>query len=215
MAVFTRPDIAFLVSKLAQFNSNPTTTHLNAAMHVLRYLKGTRNLSIIYKRQPDKVSMVGYSDADWGSDPNDRISYTGFCFMINGGPASYGCRKQSTVAFSSTDSEYMAVSDASREAIARAQFFEELKTPATPVLILSDSQTALEIANGTAVNHRKSKHIDIRYHTIRHYIQEEKIQVNHISSEYQITDIFTKALGPQKHQHFVELMGMRNSHELQ
>ena len=108
----------------------------------------------------------------------------------------------------------MAISDTSREAIARSQFFQELSIPLTPVLILSDSETALELANGTAANHRKAKHIDVRYHAIHHFIQEEKVQVHHISTEYQIADIFTKALGPQKHQCFVEQMGMRNIHEL-
>ncbi len=82
------------------------------------------------------------------------------------------------------------------------------------ILILADSQTALEIADGTAVNHRKAKHIDIKYHAIRHYIQEERVMVNHIPSSENITDLFTKALGPQKHQRLVEYMGMRNFHDV-
>ena len=82
------------------------------------------------------------------------------------------------------------------------------------ILILVDSQTALEIADGTAVNHRKAKHIDIKYHAIRHYIQEEWVMVNHIPSSENITDLFTKALGPQKHQWLVEYMGMRNFHDV-
>ena len=65
LAVFTRPDISFAVSKLSQFNSNPITSHLKAAMDVLRYLKGTRNLCIVYKRQPGTVIIVAYSDAEW------------------------------------------------------------------------------------------------------------------------------------------------------
>jgi len=214
LAVFTRPDISFAVSKLSQFNSNPTTTHLKAAMHVLRYLKGTRNLCIVYKRQPGNVIIVGYSDADWGSDENDRISYTGYAFQVHGGLASWTSHKQSTVSNSTMQSEYMALSDASREAVARAQFFQELNISSMPLLILSDSETALDLADGSTVNHSKSKHIDIKYHQVRHYIQEGKVEVSHIASEYQIADIFTKALGPQKHNHLVQLMGMRNSHEL-
>jgi hypothetical protein len=69
----------------------------------------------------------------------------------------------------------MAISDASREAIVRIQFFQELGISSEPILILADSQTALDIADGTAVNHRKAKHIDIKYHAIRHYIQEERV----------------------------------------
>jgi hypothetical protein len=97
LAVYTRPDIAFAVSKLAQFNSNPTVTHLKAAMHVIRYLKGTRNFCIVYKRQPGTV-IIGYSDDDWGSDENNRISFTGYVFMVHGGAASWTAHKQTTVA---------------------------------------------------------------------------------------------------------------------
>ena len=124
LAVFTRPNsIAFAVSKLSQFNLNPTTTPLKAAMHVLCYLKGTRDLCIVYKWQPSTVNILGYSDADWGSDENDRISYTGYAFQVHGGLASWTSQKQSTVSNSTMQSEYMALSDASREAFARAQFF--------------------------------------------------------------------------------------------
>ena len=214
LAIFTRPDIAFAASKLAQFNSNPTAKHLTAALHVLRYLKGTRNLAIIYKRQEHNLTIIGHSDSDWAADANDRKSCTGYCFMVHGGPATWNSHKQTTVAHSSTDAEYMAISDTSREAIARIQFFQELSIPSEPILILVDSQTALEIADGMAVNHRKAKHIDIKYHAIRHYIQEERVMVNHIPSSENIADLFTKALGPQKHQRLVEYMGMRNFHEV-
>ena len=102
--------------------------------------------------------------------------------MVHGGLVSWMSHKQMTVAFLFMEVEYMALSDASREAIARSQFFQIWGIPSTLILILSDSETALELANGTDVNHQKAKHIDIRYHTIRHFIQEEKVQVNHISN---------------------------------
>ena len=214
LAVFTRPDISFAASKLAQFNSNPNATHLSAAQHVLRYLKGTRNLSIVFKRQQRKDMIVGYSDSDWGSDSIDRKSFTGYVYMVNGGPATWKAHKQSTVAHSSTDAEYMAMADASREAIARIQFLQELGISAAPIPILADSQTALEIANGTAVNHSNAKHIDIKFHAIRHYIHDDKVTVNHIPGSENPADLFTKALTPPKHQQFVELLGMRNSFEI-
>ena len=118
LAIFTRPDIAFAASKLPQFNSNPTAKHLTAALHVLRYLKGTRNLAIIYKRQEHNLTIIGHSDSDWAADANDRKSCTGYCFMVHSGPATWNSHKQATVAHSSIDAEYMAISDASREAMA-------------------------------------------------------------------------------------------------
>jgi hypothetical protein len=214
--VFSRPDIASAVSKLSQFNSAPTATHLTAALHVLRYLKGTRDLCLVYKRQPSiNIDVVGYSDADWGSDANDRISFTGYAFVVNGGLVTWPSHKQTTVTISTMQSQYMALSEASQEAVARAQFFEELNIRSMPVVILSDNEAALDLADGTTTNHRKSKHIDIRYHHVRHFIQEGKVEVSHIAGEYQIADIFTKALGPQQQQFLVNLMGMRNSYDLQ
>src|SRR5271154_4209905 len=149
-------------------------------------------------------------------DPLDPITaYTGYAFQVHGGLASWTSHKQSTVSNSTMQSEYMSLSDASREAVDIAQFFQELNISSMPVLILSDSETALDLADGTTVNHSKSKHIDIKYHQVRHYIQEGKVEASHIASEYRIADIFPKALGPQKHNHLVQLMGMQNSHELQ
>lgn len=91
-------------------------------------------------------------------------------------------------------------SDASRETIAIIQFFQDLSIPSTAILILTDSETALDIADGIAINHCKNQHIDIKYHAICHYIQQKKVVVNHTPSSESIADLFTKALEPQKDQ---------------
>jgi hypothetical protein len=98
------------------------------------------------------------------------------------------------------EAECMVLSDAAREALARLQLFEELRIPSAskPVTILTDSQTALDISENSA-NYRQAKHIDIRYHAVRHYIHDGKIEIDYIPSNYQPADIFTKALGHVKH----------------
>ena len=166
LAVFICSDIAFAATKLTQFNSNPTATHFAAALHILHYLKRTRNLCICYKQQEHCLTILGYSDSDWGSDAVDRKSFIGYTFMVHGGSATWTAHKQTTVAHSSTDAEYMALLDASREAIARIQFFQELGIPSQPILILADSQTAIDIVDGMAINYTKAKHIDIKYHAL-------------------------------------------------
>jgi hypothetical protein len=105
-------------------------------------------LTAIPKKSSTPIHVYGCSDSDHGSDPNDRISYTGYVFIVNGDPVSWTSHKQSTVALSTMEAEYMALSDASREAIARKQFFQELKIPSGsfPLIILSDNQSALGIA---------------------------------------------------------------------
>ena len=216
LAVFTRPDIAFSVSSLSKFNANPTVTHFKAALHVLRYLKSTRNYCIIYRRSSTVPisDIIGYSDADFASDEDDRKSYTGYVFLVNGGAVTWSCHKQHTVAFSSMELEYMALSDAAREAIARKQFFQELQIPSAsrPVPLLTDSQTALDISDNPA-KYRQAKHIDVRYHAVRHYIHDGKIQIDYIPSAHQPADLFTKALETTKHQRFSRMIGLCQSYE--
>jgi transposase InsO family protein len=216
LSVYTRPDIAFATSKLSKFNANPTKTHFKAALHVLRYLKFTRNFCIVYRRSPTVpiTDIIGYSDADFASDEDDRKSYTGYVFLVNGGAITWSTHKQHTVAFSSMESEYMALSDAAREAIARKQFFQELQVPSAirPIPLLTDSQTALDISDNPT-KYRQAKHIDVRYHAVRHYIHDGKIQIDYIPSEHQPADLFTKALETTKHQRFCHMIGLRNSYE--
>ena len=108
----------------------------------------------------------------------------------------------------------MALSDASREALARRQLFKELCIPSAskPVTILTDSQTALDISENSA-NYHQAKHIDIHYHAVRHYIRKGKIKIDYIPSNYQPADIFTKALGHSKHHRFCQMIGLCNNFE--
>jgi hypothetical protein len=117
-AIFSRPDISFAVSQLSQFLTGPTSIHMAAAKHVLRYLKGTIDLSIAYCYNSSPLEISGYSDANWAGDKNDRKSTTGYLFVIADGPISWTSHKQSTIALLTMEAEYMALSDASREAIA-------------------------------------------------------------------------------------------------
>jgi len=217
LAVFSRPDITFAVSKLSKYNANPTTMHFKAALHVLRYLKSTRNYCIVYYKSMTVpiIDILGFSDSDFASDEDDRKSYTGYVFLICGGAVSWSTHKQHTVALSSMEAEYMALSDAAREALARKQLFCELQIPSglKPVKVLSDSQSALDISENPA-RYRQAKHIDVRYHAIRHYIHDCKINVDYIPTQHQPADLFTKALGSTKHQRFCRLIGLHNGYEI-
>ncbi|XP_037958216.1 secreted RxLR effector protein 161-like [Teleopsis dalmanni] len=115
LAVTTRPDIAFAVNFLSQFNSNYNVEHWKAAKRILRYLKGTSNYGLLYEKNNEE--LYGLVDADWGADLNDRRSYSGYAFIISGAAICWEARKQRTVALSSTESEYMAISEATKEAL--------------------------------------------------------------------------------------------------
>ena len=111
LAVSTRPDIAFSVNNLARFNLNPQKEHWTALKRILRYLKGTTNIGILYKHDgSDKC--VGYNDADWAGDPSDRKSTSGYIFMFSDGLISWSSKKQKCVALSTAETEYVALSGA-------------------------------------------------------------------------------------------------------
>jgi hypothetical protein len=203
------PDISFAVSQLSQFLTKPTATHMAAARRVLRYLKGTITLSIIYQFQfPSNIDIFGFTDASWAGDKNDRKSVTGYLFMIAGGLVSWTSHKQSTVAHSTMEAEYMALSDASREAIARFHLYHELNIKIPAPLIVSDNQGALAIAENPT-NYQRAKHIDLRYHFIRHALENGQIRIDYLPTSQQPADALTKALGPQKFRHLLDLMCLR------
>lgn len=147
LAVYSHPDIAFAVSKLSQFNNDPSQTHLKAARHVLRYLKKIHEFSITYGGQTDGLNFKGYADASHASDLDGRKSTTGYTFLINNGPVLWASYKQSTVATSTMEAEYMALSDAAHEAIACSYIFEELGIEIPAPAILCDCQPALAIVD--------------------------------------------------------------------
>jgi histone deacetylase 1/2 len=103
----SRPDIAFATSYVSRFLDAHDQTHWKAVQRILRYLNGTREHSIVYKKQA-QLQLEGYCDADWGGDQNDRKSTSGYVFMLCGGPISWNSKKQSTVALSSTEAEYIS-----------------------------------------------------------------------------------------------------------
>src|ERR1700678_4784584 len=109
-----RPDISFAVQHLSQFMSNPGPAHWTAVKRVFRYLNGTRSLGITFHKGGE-VKPLAYSDADWGSDQNDRKSISGYIFIMSAGPISWQSKKQPMIALSSMEAEYMAESLATRQ----------------------------------------------------------------------------------------------------
>ena len=125
LAVSTKPDIAFSVNNLAWFNSNPQKEHCTALKQILKYLKGTNNIGILYK-QDGSDKCVGYSDTDWAGDPSDRKSTSGYIFMFSDGPISWRSKKQKCVALSTAEAEYVALSGAAQEFLWLRQLEVEL-----------------------------------------------------------------------------------------
>ena len=196
LSLCTRPDIAFAVGNLAKFCGKPTKSHWTALKRVLRYLKGTVNYGILYRRQqtPQKSEFVGFSDADWAGDVSDRRSTSGYVFCMCGGAISWRSKKQDSVALSTAEAEYIALSSAAQESVWLRRLTTELgQVSSRPTTIYEDNQSAISMCKNPQY-HGRAKHIDIRHHYIREQVSNKMIEVKYCPTDKMAADIFTKGL---------------------
>lgn len=206
LATSTRPDIAFVASYLSQFNACYGEAHWKAAKRVLRYLKGTKDIGLVYKG--DSENLRGFVDSDWGNCHIDRRSYSGFVFMLNGCAITWDSRKQRTVALSTCEAEYMALTEGAKEALFLQRFLNELGFPDLGnVTIFSDNLGSIKLAENP-VFHNRSKHIDIRYHYIRNLLKEGKLKIEHVSTTDMVADVMTKGLPKSTHLKCIKMSGL-------
>jgi hypothetical protein len=192
--VATRPDIAAAVGMLARHVERPGQAHWTAVKRVFRYLQGTRNFGITYRR--NATSLNAYCDADWAGDVSDRKSTSGFVLMLSGGPVIWKSAKQKCTALSTVEAEYIAASDATREIIWASRFIQEIdpqQIKDSPITLKIDNNGARELANNSMISQR-TKHIDIRYHFIRESIKSGAILLQRCPSKDMTADVLTKAL---------------------
>ena len=194
----TRPDISYAVNQLGRFNAQAQQHHFGAAKHVLRYLRGTANLGLEFKRftkGPIDVSI--FTDASWGNDLEDRRSTSGMIVRLNGNPITWSTKKQKTVARSSTEAEYVAGAMTTSEAIWMITVIEELLGIRVTPRLLCDNQSAIMLVKNDAF-HQRTKHIDISHHFIREQYKAKNITIEYCPTEKQDADILTKAISTGK-----------------
>lgn len=208
-ATGTRPDIAHAVGTLSQFSSRPGKKHWAAAKRVLRYLKGTAHYALTYSK--DNEALRGYVDADWANCDIDRRSFTGSTFIFAGAAISWESRKQRTVALSTTEAEYMAISDAMKEALHLLNFLKQLGiADDLHITLFNDNQGAGKLANNHMF-HSRTKHIDVRHHFVRDVLQTKPIQLTYLSTDEMIADILTKGLPAMKHNTCLQGLGLTST----
>lgn len=205
-AVSTRPDISYAVQTLSQFTSNFDNSHVTAVKHVLRYLKNTPKVGTTF--YANDITVSGYSDADWGQNPVDRRSISGYTFLVGKSLVSWSSKKQPTVALSSMEAEYIALAHAAKEAIWLRNLLNELEfRQPNPTIVHSDNQGAIAFAHDSQF-HTRSKHIDIRHHFIRDTISNGDISTVYVPSESNCADLLTKPLARPSHSRALDLLGM-------
>ncbi|HEV7735995.1 MAG TPA: reverse transcriptase domain-containing protein, partial [Chlamydiales bacterium] len=206
----SRPDICFAITKLSQFGSNPTEEHLHAAQRALRYLNATVDFKLVYGTV-NSTDIEGYSDSDWASDVNNRISTTGYVYALNGGAIAWASRKQRTVALSSTEAEYMALTETCKHAKWMLNLCNQLSFDVDlPVEIRCDSKGAKDITENP-VFHKRTKHIDIQHHFIPQQVEEGVISIYQVPSAENLADLFTKPLARNHHLRLAKSIGLEGS----
>ena len=206
----TRPDIAHAVGVVSRFMQNPQLAHLQAAKHILRYIRRHPDLGLSYQ-QGEENRLNGYTDADYGQDIDDRASVGAYIFFLGNSPISWMSKKQSSTSRSSCESEYRALAQCSCEAIWIRGLLIELKIQDNrPTNIYCDNQSSIKLSYNP-VFHEKTKHFQIDYHFTRQKVEDNSITVEYISSQEQPADILTKPLGRIKFETCREKLHLRTS----
>jgi len=188
----TRPEIAYSVNRVCQFMHDPREHHLKAVKRILRYLAGTTTHGLILRPARD-FNIRGFSDSDWGTDLDDRKSTTGYCIYIGSNLVSWTSNKQKVVSKSSTEAEYRSVAAALTDIIWIKSLLTELRVSSSVPHLYTDNHGAVLLA-ANPVKHSSSKHFELDLHFVRDYVQQQRLQLTHLPSRFQVADILTKPL---------------------
>jgi len=203
----TRPDISYAVGVMSRYMQNPKKPHLEAARRILRYVKGTFDYGLLYKKGED-CKMVGYCDADYAGDHDTRRSTTGYVFRLGSGSISWCSKRQPTVSLSTTEAEYRAAAMAAQESTWLIRLMNDLhQVTDYAIPLYCDNQSAVRLAENP-VFHARTKHVEVHYHFIREKVLEEEVKLKQIKSEDQVADIFTKGLSSNKFEAFCQQLGL-------
>jgi hypothetical protein len=197
-ATCTRPDISQAVSELASHSNDPQREDLTAIKRILRYIKGTIDIGLIYQRINEELKLSAYSDSDWAGDKLTRRSTTGMVFMLAGAPISWRSQKQPTVSLSSTEAEYNAATEAGREIVWLRALLEGISLEqADPTTLFIDNNNAISMILDDQGNLERRKHIDVKHHWIKQLCLAKKILPMRVDTTENLADLFTKPLHQQ------------------
>jgi len=203
----TRPYLSYAVTVVSQFMQTPRKPHLDAVRRILRYIKHTLQCGIFYETK-SQLQVHGYTNADWAGNVSNRRSTSGFMFSFGSGAISWSSKKQPPVALLSTEAEYRGAAIVACEVVWLQKLLSDLgQLMDAPVVIYCDNISSILLTNNP-VYHARTKHIEVHYHFIREKVLAKEIDLIHVSTEDQVANIFTKALGLNKLRKFRKMLGV-------
>ena len=188
----SRLDILFSVCLCARFQSDPREPHLTTVKRIFRYLKGTTNLGLLYKKSSD-YKLVGFCDADYVGDGIERKSTSGNCQFLGDNLISQASKRQATIALSTTEAEYISDASCCTQLLWMKHQLEDYQITKNCIPIYCDNRAAICLSKNPIL-HSRAKHIEIKHHFIRDYVQKGALDIQFIDTDHQWADIFTKPL---------------------
>ncbi|GJX15406.1 hypothetical protein Tco_0216238 [Tanacetum coccineum] len=190
----TRPDVAFAQNLVSRYQQNPRKLHWVTVKHILKYLRNTKDMFLVYGGNPDtELNVTRFCDASWQCDKDDTKSQTSYVFVFNGGVVDWKSKKQTTIAMSTTQAEYMAASEAAMEA---------------PINVYCDNSAAITFANDSGIM-KGARHFLRRYHYVQEQVKSGEIKVLKVHTDDNLADPFTKALPKGKVTDHVNGIGLQ------
>lgn len=193
LAIATRPDISYAIGNVSRYMENPTVAHERALKRILKYIAGTKSHGILFKHNGNH-QLCGFSDADYAGDVDSRKSTSGYVFLFNDSIISWRSSLQKCVSISTTESEYVSASEAVKELVWLKRLYDELvPNQRAEASFYMDNVSAIRLVKNPEF-HKRTKHIDVRYHFMREKFNDGLFKLEHVSTDEMVADIFTKAL---------------------
>ncbi|KAG9458830.1 hypothetical protein H6P81_003338 [Aristolochia fimbriata] len=202
----SRPDICYSVGLCARFQACPKESHVKSVKRIIRYVKSTVSLGIWFSTSTSSV-LAGYSDADWAGDVDDRKSTSGGCFYLGTNLVSWYSKKQNSISLSTAEAEYIAAGSCCAQLVWMKQMLSDYGFNNTEMTVYCDNTSAINISKNP-VQHSRTKHIDIRHHFIRELVEDGQVLIEHVSTENQLADIFTKSLEAKRFEFLCGALGL-------
>ncbi|GJR01519.1 retrovirus-related pol polyprotein from transposon TNT 1-94 [Tanacetum coccineum] len=202
-----RPDLVYAVCMCARYQARPTEKHLHAVKRIFRYLRGTVNRGLWYPKD-SAIALTAFADADHAGCQDTRRSTSGSMQMLGDRLVSWSSKRQKSAAISSTEAEYIALSGCCAQVLWMRSQLTDYGLGFNKIPMYCDNKSAIALCCNN-VQHSRSKHIDIRYHFIKEQVENGVVELYFVRTEYQLADIFTKALCRERIEFLINKLGMR------
>ena len=204
----TRPDLAYALSIVSQFMHNPREQHMNAVMHILRYLKSAPRKEILFTKNVDCQSVDAYTDSDWAGAIDDRQSTSGYFTFVGGNLVTWRSKIQNVVARSSAEAEFRGMALGVCEALWLSLLLRDLRyPPRQPIRLYCDKKATCDIAHNP-IQHDRTKHVEVDRFFIKEKLDEKIVELPKIRSKDQLANILTKAVSNRVFSRFLGKLGM-------